>query len=427
MQNKILSAICCGIVITSMVTTVGSVEANALEWSEPELSSISVYSGNNRSLEVTVPIGYEFTLDDIEDLNFKKTYESTATNLSGGIEHKYESKNVSFEDIQKDCEITTKLQYQDEITDKFVVSVNYIGDEVESVGIINSLWITIHYDINDLSCYGENYLTTDTILSVDDGEYSKDYLFNGSQTLEENPKDDTLPTIEVTEDNNNFLFDCDAFYVKAYYSFTWHMWSVSTDRKILKEDTTTSTIDGYISEIDDGNFTVTLENSDTVTYPIDADYVYIPEDIDINNNVIVIAYNTTTDDWYTNPYQVFVEPSHKVTLTGTVVSTDDGVKVKFGGFITTVPVYASIGDTVVATNFGDFIDDDWINSATFKVTSNKVDNVTIGESDNKDKTTIGDSIQLQPTGIRGDVNYDGEVNLIDLLLLKKYILQIITW
>jgi hypothetical protein len=46
--------------------------------------------------------------------------------------------------------------------------------------------------------------------------------------------------------------------------------------------------------------------------------------------------------------------------------------------------------------------------------------------------TIGDSTEKvefpeTPTGIRGDVNYDGEVNAVDLLLLKKYLLQIITW
>jgi hypothetical protein len=63
----------------------------------------------------------------------------------------------------------------------------------------------------------------------------------------------------------------------------------------------------------------------------------------------------------------------------------------------------------------------------------------IGEDDFSDifttsDTTIGDSDNTQtvelnetPTGIRGDVNYDGEVNAVDLLLLKKYLLQIITW
>lgn len=50
----------------------------------------------------------------------------------------------------------------------------------------------------------------------------------------------------------------------------------------------------------------------------------------------------------------------------------------------------------------------------------------------KASTTIGDSttrltLNETPTGIRGDVNYDGEVNAVDLLVLKKYLLQMVTW
>ena len=46
-------------------------------------------------------------------------------------------------------------------------------------------------------------------------------------------------------------------------------------------------------------------------------------------------------------------------------------------------------------------------------------NVTIGNSN-----TVGDS---EPTGVRGDINYDGKVTTLDLLLLKKYLLGITTW
>jgi hypothetical protein len=57
--------------------------------------------------------------------------------------------------------------------------------------------------------------------------------------------------------------------------------------------------------------------------------------------------------------------------------------------------------------------------------------ITLGNSSTTE-TTIGDSTEKvvlneTPTGIRGDVNYDGVVNAVDLLLLKKYLLQIITW
>ena len=46
-------------------------------------------------------------------------------------------------------------------------------------------------------------------------------------------------------------------------------------------------------------------------------------------------------------------------------------------------------------------------------------NVTIGNSN-----TVGDS---EPTGVRGDINYDGKVTTVDLLLLKKYLLGIVKW
>ena len=46
-------------------------------------------------------------------------------------------------------------------------------------------------------------------------------------------------------------------------------------------------------------------------------------------------------------------------------------------------------------------------------------NVTVGNSN-----TVGES---EPTGVRGDINYDGKVTTLDLLLLKKYLLGIIKW
>ena len=51
-------------------------------------------------------------------------------------------------------------------------------------------------------------------------------------------------------------------------------------------------------------------------------------------------------------------------------------------------------------------------------------NTTIGESENKPITefTIGDS-----TFPRGDINLDGKVNTVDLLMLKKYLLGLMEW
>jgi hypothetical protein len=61
-----------------------------------------------------------------------------------------------------------------------------------------------------------------------------------------------------------------------------------------------------------------------------------------------------------------------------------------------------------------------------------IQKATIGDSDEDSEATIGDSttsvsLNETPTNVRGDVNYDGVVNAVDLLLLKKYLLKLITW
>ena len=60
------------------------------------------------------------------------------------------------------------------------------------------------------------------------------------------------------------------------------------------------------------------------------------------------------------------------------------------------------------------------------VTKNMLEtpNTTIGDSENKPITefTIGDS-----TFPRGDINLDGKVNTVDLLMLKKYLLGLMEW
>ena len=54
-----------------------------------------------------------------------------------------------------------------------------------------------------------------------------------------------------------------------------------------------------------------------------------------------------------------------------------------------------------------------------------VNKATLGESSTVgDSTTVGES---EPTGVRGDINYDGKVTPVDLLLLKKYLLGIVKW
>ncbi|MCD7800149.1 MAG: hypothetical protein LUG94_02940 [Ruminococcus sp.] len=390
-----------------------------------ELSSISIKSDTK---EYTVPLGYKFTLEDIDNLTITKTYCKTWENLSGGTEYSYKSENVSIEDLS-DYELVTKYQklYSSEGYE-FVVTLEYIGEGEEESFLMNSLLVKVIYDINDLSYYGDRVLTDNTILSVEDGDYSKDYLFDGSENLKDidsNMKD--IPTIKVTEDVSEFLLDCDAFYVKATYSYNTHTWTYG-ESIILKEDTITTTIDGYISDIDQNNntFTVTTYDMKDITYTIDADYVYIPEDIDITNLVHIIGYNVSTENWYTNPYRVFVEPSYKVTLNGVVTSVENGKAiVKFdNSWSYELLISANVGDTVIATNYGDCIDDDWFNSATIQIASNTED-VTLGDSGEEQSIiafTIGDSVYP-----RGDINLDGKANTADLLYLKKYLLGLIEW
>ena len=68
--------------------------------------------------------------------------------------------------------------------------------------------------------------------------------------------------------------------------------------------------------------------------------------------------------------------------------------------------------------------DGWILLASPALPIPEKDNTTIGESENKPITeiTVGDS-----TFPRGDINLDGKVNTVDLLMLKKYLLGLMEW
>ena len=62
-------------------------------------------------------------------------------------------------------------------------------------------------------------------------------------------------------------------------------------------------------------------------------------------------------------------------------------------------------------------------------TSSISKDTTVGDSSSTigDSSTVGDSDVLpsEPTGIRGDVNYDGKVNVADIITLRRYLLHII--
>ena len=79
---------------------------------------------------------------------------------------------------------------------------------------------------------------------------------------------------------------------------------------------------------------------------------------------------------------------------------------------------------------GDYEEGTFIKSKVFEATipigaSNpNVDTPTVGESSGNPNTefTVGDS-----TFPRGDINLDGKVNTVDLLMLKKYLLGLMEW
>lgn len=405
MNSRIFSIACSGILSAYAIVGVNSIQANALEWSEPELSSISVYSGKNRSISVTVPIGYEYSMEDVPDLRFTKTYESSATTLvTQKVEHRYDTEEVSKESIEEEYGIYGKLQDGfDGIHAAYVVGIND-SDKTDGV-LLNFLTVKITYDVTDHSCYGDHYLQDGAVVQVQDGEYSKAYTLKDDRLVEYTG--DTSNAVSITSDNYKVLLDCNTYYLTEYYSYDTHNWI--TCNEIVKPDTVVSDISGYVTEVTDSDFTVALYDGGTVTYPIDAEYVNVMADLSVGNRVQMRGYNTTTQDWYTNPYKVYVEPSYKVTLTGTVEEvTPDGVVVDFDGYKYTLRVGAKVGDTIVATNIGDCIDDGWFNTADVKIVSNT--------------TTLGDS-ESTPT-VRGDVNGDNKVTTADLLLLKKILLGI---
>lgn len=402
MNSRIFSIACSSILSAYAIVGVNSIQANALEWSEPELSSISVYSGKNRSISVTVPIGYEYSMEDVPDLRFTKTYESTL--VTQKVEHRYDTEEVSKESIEEEYGIYGKLQDGfDGIHAAYVVGIND-SDKTDGV-LLNFLTVKITYDVTDHSCYGDHYLQDGAVVQVQDGEYSKAYTLKDDRLVEYTG--DTSNAVSITSDNYKVLLDCNTYYLTEYYSYDTHNWI--TCNEIVKPDTVVSDISGYVTEVTDSDFTVALYDGGTVTYPIDAEYVNVMADLSVGNGVQMRGYNTTTQDWYTNPYKVYVEPSYKVTLTGTVEEvTPDGVVVDFDGYKYTLRVGAKVGDTIVATNIGDAIDDGWFNTADVKIVSNT--------------TTLGDS-ESTPT-VRGDVNGDNKVTTADLLLLKKILLGI---
>ena len=150
-------------------------------------------------------------------------------------------------------------------------------------------------------------------------------------------------------------------------------------------------------------------------------------DVETNKIAFVVEDKTVSDDAQVYVYNF---ENRKIYLDNNAdLSTFDRV---FNVSEDNIPVIrTTVDDDISAISYTRFLDitydyeyHQWIYSAQVSsdVTSN--DKSTVGESSSNSNTefTIGDS-----TFPRGDINLDGKVNTVDLLMLKKYLLGLMEW
>ena len=150
-------------------------------------------------------------------------------------------------------------------------------------------------------------------------------------------------------------------------------------------------------------------------------------DVETNKIAFVVEDKTVSDDAQVYVYNF---ENRKIYLDNNAdLSTFDRV---FNVSEDNIPVIrTTVDDDIPAISYTRLLDitydyeyHQWIYSAQVSsdVTSN--DKSTVGESSGNPNTefTIGDS-----TFPRGDINLDGKVNTVDLLMLKKYLLGLMEW
>ena len=150
-------------------------------------------------------------------------------------------------------------------------------------------------------------------------------------------------------------------------------------------------------------------------------------DVETNKIAFVVEDKTVSDDAQVYVYNF---ENRKIYLDNNAdLSTFDRV---FNVSEDNIPVIrTTVDDDIPAISYTRLLDitydyeyHQWIYSAQVSsdVTSN--DKPTVGESSSNSNTefTIGDS-----TFPRGDINLDGKVNTVDLLMLKKYLLGLMEW
>ena len=150
-------------------------------------------------------------------------------------------------------------------------------------------------------------------------------------------------------------------------------------------------------------------------------------DVETNKIAFVVEDKTVSDDAQVYVYNF---ENRKIYLDNNAdLSTFDRV---FNVSEDNIPVIrTTVDDDIPAISYTRLLDitydyeyHQWIYSAQVSsdVTSN--DKSTVGESSGNPNTefTVGDS-----TFPRGDINLDGKVNTVDLLMLKKYLLGLMEW
>ena len=150
-------------------------------------------------------------------------------------------------------------------------------------------------------------------------------------------------------------------------------------------------------------------------------------DVETNKIAFVVEDKTVSDDAQVYVYNF---ENRKIYLDNNAdLSTFDRV---FNVSEDNIPVIrTTVDDDIPAISYTRLLDitydyeyHQWIYSAQVSsdVTSNNKS--TVGESSGNPNTefTVGDS-----TFPRGDINLDGKVNTVDLLMLKKYLLGLMEW
>ncbi len=150
-------------------------------------------------------------------------------------------------------------------------------------------------------------------------------------------------------------------------------------------------------------------------------------DVETNKIAFVVEDKTVSDD-----AQVYVYDSEnrKMCLDNNAdLSTFDMV---FNVSEDNIPVIkTTVQDDISAILYTRFLDisydyeyHQWIFAAQTSNDATSNDKPTVGESSGNPNTefTVGDS-----TFPRGDINLDGKVNTLDLLMLKKYLLGLMEW